>query len=353
MTEAVGRLVGRDRELERLRAVLGAPTSWPAALLLEGEAGAGKTALWTAGLELARGCRILRARPTGAEAQLAFSALGDLLEGLGDDALAELPGLQRRALEAALLIGEEEAPDADLRAVAVAVLSVLRRLAAERPVVLAVDDEQWLDAPTAAALTFALRRLRDEPVLVLAARRTASARAPVSGLAAAFEAGRVQRIAPGPLDLESLRRVLERELGVSWTRPVLVRIHATSGGNPLYALELARALARGDAAVPATLRGLLSERLSRLPTSAVEALAVAAACDQPDVTLLAAAMERDVAADVEAAAAAGIVVREGGRIRFAHPLLAAVAHAAAPEPRRREIHRRLAAVLQEPEQRAM
>lgn len=353
MSEAVGRVVGRDRELERLRAVLGAPSAWPAGVLLEGEAGAGKTALWTAGLELASGCRILRARPTGAEAQLAFSALGDLLEGIGDALLGELPGLQRRALEAALLIGEDDAPDADLRAVAVAVLSVLRRLAGERPLVVAVDDEQWLDAPTAGALTFALRRLRDEPVLVLVARRTASVPEPVSGLAAALDPGRVERIAAGPLELEPLRQLLERELGVSWTRPALVRIHATSGGNPLYALELARAPAPGEEAVPATLRGLLGERLSRLPPSAGETLAVAAACDQPDAAVLAAALEREVAADLETAAAAGIVVHEAGRIRFAHPLLAAAALDAAPEPRRRAIHRRLAEVLREPEQRAM
>ena len=115
---------------------------------------------------------ILRARPTGAEAQLAFSALGDLLDDV-PEGRARAAGLQRRALEAALLVGDEEEPDADLRAVAVAVLNALRRLAAEHPVVVAVDDEQWLDAPSAAALTFALRRLRDEPVLALLARRTA------------------------------------------------------------------------------------------------------------------------------------------------------------------------------------
>ena len=346
-------VVGRDRELERLRAVLDAPATWPAAVLLEGEAGAGKTALWTAAVALARDRLVLRARPSGAEAQLAFSALGDLLDGVPEAIVRELPGLQRRALEAALLVGDEEQPDADLRAVAVAVLSVLRRLAGERPVLVAVDDEQWLDGPSAAALTFALRRLRGEPVLALLARRTAGAAEPVVGLAAALEPARLQRIPVGPLELEPLRRLLEATLGVSWTRPVLVRIHATSGGNPLYALELARALARGDTAVPATLRGLLSDRLSRLPSSAVDLLAVAAACDQPDVAVLAAAAGRDVSGDLDAAVADGIVVFEGRRMRFAHPLLAAVAHAAVPERRRREIHRRLAEVLREPEQRAI
>ena len=150
------------------------------------------------------------------------------------------------------------------------------------------------------------------------------------------------------LELEPLRRLLESKLGVSWTRPVLVRIHATSGGNPLYALELARALARGDTAAPVTLRGLLSDRLSRLPPSAADLLAVAAACDQPDVAVLAAAAGRDVRGDLDAAVADGIVVFEGQRMRFAHPLRAAVAHTAAPEPRQREIHRRLAEVLRSP-----
>ena len=129
---------------------------------------------------------------------------------------------------------------------------------------LAIDDEQWLDGPSAAALTFALRR-----------------------------------IAVGPLELEPLRRLLETRLGVAWTRPVLVRILATSGGNPLYALELARALARGDPAVPATLRGLLSERLSRLPPGAADLLALAAAGDQPDLAVLAEAAGRDVTGDLD------------------------------------------------------
>ena len=346
-------VVGRDRELEQLRVVLDAPSAWPAALVLEGEAGAGKTALWTAALRLAGDRRVLRARPSGAEARLAFAALGDLLDGLPGAVRAGLPGLQRRALEAALLVADENEPDADLRAVGVAVLGVLRRLAADGPVIVAVDDEQWLDAPSAAALTFALRRLRDEPVLALMARRTPAGDAPVSGTATALEPGRSTRIAVGPLGLEPLRRMLESRLGVSWTRPALVRIHETSGGNPLYALELARALARGDPAVPATLRGLLSERLSRLPAGAADLLAFAAACDQPDVAVLAEATGRDVAADLDAAVADGIVVLEGARIRFAHPLLAAVAHEAAPERRRREIHRRLAGILREPEQRAM
>ena len=101
----------------------------------------------------------------------------------------------------------------------------------------------------------------------------------------------------GTLELEPLRRLLESSLGVSWTRPVLVWIHATSGGNPLYALELARALARGDTAVPATLRGLLSERLSRLPPCAEELLAHSRRrATSRTSPLLAAAAGRDVSA---------------------------------------------------------
>ena len=135
------------------------PSSLPGAAVLSGEAGIGKTTLWLAGIEAAaaRGYRILSSRPSEAETRFSFAGLTDLLGSAAGDVLPELPPIQRRALEAALLLGESEI-HADDRAVAAAFLGALRLLAGDSPLCLAVDDVQWLDAASLAAL-----RLRARP----------------------------------------------------------------------------------------------------------------------------------------------------------------------------------------------
>src|SRR3954454_805864 len=140
-------LIGRETELDSIGAFLDGTRVQPGALVLEGEAGAGKTALWLAGLGLARerGFRVLEARPAEAEAKLAFAALADLLEGVLDDVLPSLPAPQRGALRVALL-SERPGPEAlDERAVGMVLLGSLRAVAAAGPVVVAIDDVQWLD----------------------------------------------------------------------------------------------------------------------------------------------------------------------------------------------------------------
>lgn len=118
--------------------------------------------------------RVLVSRASEAEAKLSFTVLTDLLEPALNDVGDELPAPQRRALEAALLL-EDPAGGAklDARAVSLGALGALRALAVRTPVTLAIDDVQWTDAPSARALSFALRRLVNEPVTVVAARRTA------------------------------------------------------------------------------------------------------------------------------------------------------------------------------------
>jgi AAA ATPase domain len=173
------RLVGREEELGAIVRLLDAPDHLPgaayhlpAAAVLSGEAGIGKTALWLAGIDAAaaRGYRILSSRPSEAETQFSFAGLTDLLGDTAGDVLAELPPIQRRALEAALLLGEMEM-HADYRAVAAAFLGTLRLLAADAPVCLAVDDVQWFDAASLAALRSALARLDREPIAALLAVR--------------------------------------------------------------------------------------------------------------------------------------------------------------------------------------
>src|SRR5919204_2093739 len=172
----VGAPIGRDAELARLRAFLERrPEDGAAALVLEGEAGIGKTALWQATTEAAheRGFRVLQARPSEAERTLSFAGLADLL-GDAHELIEQLPPVQRRPLAVALLLEEADGPTPDRRAIGVALLTTLRTLAEERPLLLGIDDIQWTDPPTAAALAFALRRLADQPLCVVMAERTAS-----------------------------------------------------------------------------------------------------------------------------------------------------------------------------------
>jgi predicted ATPase len=162
-------LIGHQNDLDRLAAVINAARDGPAKLLLEGEAGVGKTALWRAAVERAHelGFRVIEARPVAAESDLSFAALGDLLSGLEDE-IGSLPAPQRRALRIALMLEEADGELAEPHAVGASILGLLRRLSGEKPLVIALDDIQWLDLPSVRALQFALRRLDKEPVLVLA-----------------------------------------------------------------------------------------------------------------------------------------------------------------------------------------
>ena len=190
-------LVGREEELAAIVRLLDAPEELPSAVVLWGEAGIGKTSLWLAGVKAAPayGCRILSARPAEAEARFSFAGLSDLLDDDADDVLPELPPIQRRALEAALLLGESEISAGD-RAVAEAFLRALRLLAADRPVCVAIDDVQWLDAASLAALRYALARLDREPIAAcwLSVARCQSGFAARSGRPAAI--GRRRRPEP-------------------------------------------------------------------------------------------------------------------------------------------------------------
>src|ERR671934_804783 len=289
----VGALLGRDVELALLRAFLERrPEDGAAALLLEGEAGIGKTAMWQATTEAAheRGFRVLRARPSEAERTLSFAALADLL-GDAHELIEQLPPVQRRPLAVALLLEEADGPAPDRRAIGVALLATLRTLAEERPLLLCIDDIQWIDPPTAAALAFALRRLADQPLCVVMAERAASDAALGHEVARALPC---ERLALGPLSLGAVGWLLQERLDSTFPRPILRRIYDHSGGNPFFALELARALRSRDAVlspadelpVPDDLERLLAERLERLPAETREPLAAVAALAEPTLEVV-------------------------------------------------------------------
>lgn len=356
-------LIGRQSETAVLESFLDDAGHRSTTLLIEGEAGIGKTRLWRQGVELARsrGVRCLITRPGGTDVKLAFAGLADLLRDVDETLIAGLPAPQRRALSVALLIDSDEGVPPEELAVAAAFLGVIRRLAMRAPVLVAVDDLQWLDPTSARLLEFALRRLDVEPVGALLTRRfdedTASPR-----IVEAVVEERRGRLHIGPLSLGGVHELVRTRLGLKLGRATLQRVHETSNGNPLFALQLVQALERVGTdvppgqplPVPADLRELIAARLRVLSGRARETLLVCAAVARPSLPLIRAAATDPgrVAADLEEAEAAGIVDLVDGEVRFTHPLLASVHMSSFSVARRRSLHRRLAEVARGREERA-
>jgi DNA-binding CsgD family transcriptional regulator len=352
-------IVGRTSERRRVVDFVDAVATGPAALLLEGEPGIGKTILWADGVAAAteRSYHVLSCRPVECETQLGYAALGDLLGGVPEKVLGKLPPPQRRAIDGALLRAEPEGEGALQRAVAVATLGVFRLLAREAPILLAVDDVQWLDQPSETALGFAVRRLVDERIGLLVARRTDPRAEPPLGLSQALPESRLFRLELPPFDRATLGQVVSERLDRTLPPPVLARLHRTTAGNPFYALEVGRALdgpeVGNELPIPASLQDLVGDRLASLTEPAREAVELAAALSRPTTLLIAAVMGvRRGPAAIDAATAAGVLESDGQRVRLAHPLLGSVAYARMSEAGRRKLHGRLATVIEDPEERA-
>jgi DNA-binding NarL/FixJ family response regulator len=355
-------ILGRDAEIGAVERFLDRVATTGGALVVDGEAGIGKTTIWREALHRAeqREFRVLVARPAEAEATLSYAALADLVAAPYAEVGTELPQPQRRALDMALLSAEEDG-QSDARTTAVGLLGILGALAARSPVVVAVDDAQWLDRASQRALEFAARRLPPR-VGILATRRTVGGAEAPLGLAGALPDERIERIVIGPLSAAALHHLIRSELGVAPTRPVLVRIESASGGNPFYALEIARSL-RGDAnepspgerlPIPDNLQELVTARTRALSPRAQDAALVAAALSRPTVATVVAALGApdEAEASILEAEEAGIFVAERARIRFSHPLLASAVYSAASHERRRQLHRHLAEVVSDAEERA-
>jgi DNA-binding CsgD family transcriptional regulator len=355
-------MFGREADRASVEAFLDGLAAGSAGLVVAGEAGIGKTTLWQEALEggRQRGFRVMVARPAESEARLSYSGLGDLLESVADDVLPALPEPQRRALEIALLKARDDGDPPDQRAVSVAVVSALRLLAATAPVVVAIDDVQWLDQSSARVLKFAVRRMGPAQVGFVVALRLASDLVEPLDLRGGGSGMRVGCIDIGPMRTQVLDQVVHAQLGERMARSMLLRVHRASGGNPFYALELARALrvretelAPGEPLpVPPDLQTLVEERLRGLPDEVRTALEVVAAVSQPTTALLASVLGPRAGGGVRAGVDAGLIRAEGGSVRLAHPLLGSVAYGRLPPKERRRLHRRIAAAVGDPEERA-
>ncbi|BBX19611.1 transcriptional regulator [Mycolicibacterium duvalii] len=332
----------------------------PSALILEGEAGIGKTTVWFAAIDRARqrGFTVLSARAAEAESVLAYAGLADVLGNVDAAAWAALPAPQTRALERVLSHSHDVSHETDQRAVAAGFCSLIDSLAGHAPVLLAIDDLQWLDPSSVHAVAFAARRLTAR-VGVLATERID----PASGSACSWlqlpRPEALERVKVGPLSLGGLSAVVSDRLGRSVSRPTMVRIAEISGGNPFYALELARAMevepAGAATGLPNTLADLVRARVGGLDSDVHEALLAAACMKEPTIDLIAGATDADTeetARLLEDAEDQGLVVIDGHQIRFAHPLLARGVYTGAGRSRRRTLHRRLAGLVEEPELQA-
>ncbi|HWO12719.1 MAG TPA: AAA family ATPase, partial [Polyangiaceae bacterium] len=325
------------------------------AMLLEGEPGIGKTSLWRSGLIEAQrsGKRVIESTPASGETQLAFSVLSDLLEVPLRDVASHLPRPQRRSLEVALLLAEDGG-EAQQRTVLSATLSTLRELSQRTPVLLAIDDMQWVDAASADALAFAIRRLGNAPVSFLGAKRPEAPTNRRSSLEAALvhrHAQEVERIGVQPLSMGALHDAIRGRLGVSFPPSVMQRIQETSGGNPFYALELARALAKhheplepgGVLPVPDTLQQIVGQRLDALSADAQSVLAYVALLSNPTMDAL---LASGLGSAINEPFRAGLLeMTSGDRVRFTHPLFASTVSARLTAPDRRALHAHLATLV--------
>ncbi len=326
-------VLSRASELRRLdELVSGLRAGGGGALVVRGDPGIGKTTLLDALAERAGdGVTVLRARGVETEAELAFAALSDLLGPLADR-LDALPAAQAAALAAALALGPP-APG-DRLAVCVATLGLLR--AAGGPVLLVVDDLQWLDAASRECVLYAARRAGDGLAAALATREDAAG---------------LPELRLGPLDAEASRELLRRSApGLSG--PAVAAVMAAAAGNPLALRELPAALsaeqragvAELDAPLPlgGRLHAAFAERIDELDAPARRALTVAAAYAGHDLATLSRACDvgRLVAAEER-----GLVRLGAAEVHFAHPLIRAAAYHGAGPAERRAAHAALAAAL--------
>ena len=331
--------MGRRVELAAVRDLLDTERGF-GALILEGEPGIGKTTLWLAGVRHAAesGATVLSARPTARETRLPYSALGDLVRAADSSVVEAVPEPLRSPVRAAALLDQSDVlPDA--RLVSRGTADLLRLIAQQGKLVVAVDDVQWLDDRSRGVLAYALRRLSDTNARVLLARR------PPAGASTEVEDSLSQPdldlVSVGPLSLSALHEILGERIGTSFQRPLLVRILRASGGNPYYALEIAREVARTGAGSEASLRlprdvtRLTANRILRLPAETRAALLHLALASHGQV--------RDPDGALRAAVDDGIVEIEfDGEARFTHPLVAAAVIDVATPAERREAHLALA-----------
>lgn len=366
-------IVGRDRESALLKEFV-ATLSSGSVFLLEGEAGIGKTTLWTRGVELAHNANamVLTAQPAESERDVAYAVLGDLLRFVDPENYEELPRPQRRALRIVALLDDADNVAIDARTVGVAVAGLFERLAADGSTLVAIDDAQWVDDESAAALSFAIRRQAKHRVSVLLARRTGSVLIGTPVEAGShdqlpFDLGRdgaptVVRVDLQGLEVGTVIELMSARSPRPLSRQVLRHLAEAARGNPFLAVQLTDASARSGRSdafptlpLPSNVGDLLTARIGSLEEPTANLLVTVAVIGQPSVAMVAAVldMETEAARDlIDGGVAQELLTVETGRVRCSHPLLASAIVQSASASTRRRIHRRVAEVTEDVEEQA-
>ena len=264
---------------------------------------------------------------------LSYVGLMELIQGLDDDVVQALPAPQARLLRVIL---RKEDPEAsfDRLSLNVAMVAAVRAVASAKPMLVAVDDAQWLDHPTAKTLAFVVRRLAGTSARIAVASRSNETVDLLVELARAMPEARFDTIRLGPIGPSELSRILRRAIGWAPAWPRVVRIAELSDGNPLYALELTRAFGRVQSSedlersLPDSVLELARSRIAKLPGRVREALELASVPRAPTLDLLRRLDSRalDLRDALATAERSGIVTLDGER----DPVLAS-------DPRRRRV----------------
>jgi DNA-binding CsgD family transcriptional regulator len=347
--------VGRSAELAVVSDALGGISSSGAALVIDGEAGIGKSTLLrvTADRATADGCRLLSCSGFQSQTEVGFAGIHELIHPLLGHA-AELPRRQHSALMTAF--GLEDGPAPDRLLISLAVLGLLEEAANQRRLLLIVDDVQWLDQSSLDVLAFVARRLTNAPLLLLCAER-----AGLGGPSGWLEG--LPRLPLGPLQPDDARQLLAHSLrqspggGDAYLEQSVLE---QANGNPLAVIELGAAFGeRGIGTVAFSGEPLpTSQRVERafmaqlgaLPESSRLLLLLIAAAHGTMAEIHAAARRLDMSLTEELAPLerAGLVTVGGTHIHIRHPLIRSTAYGAAPLLARATVHRALADAVTDP-----
>jgi len=344
-------LLGRDRELALLYALVDRIEEQGGALLVRGEAGIGKSALLAAakGRATHRGVTVVSTTGALSEAQLAFAGLHQLLLPLLGG-LDLLPDPQRRALEAAFGIAEGDTPDLFL--VGLATLGLVAERAAETPLLFLVEDAHWLDRPSSEVLQFVARRIESDPTVLLFAVR--------DGVPSLFDDAELSELPLDGLGEDASNALLDLA-AASLPADLRRRILEVAAGNPLALIELPAAAAQlgtrasqsGPLPLTARLEQTFASRLTTLGPG-VRRLLLLAALDDLDLAELSRAagtpLEPD---DLTPAVAAGLGTLDAGGFRFRHPLIVSAVTQAATADQLRSAHDALAEAFADEPDRAV
>ena len=349
-------LLGRDQERTLLRTILADVATHGQALVVRGGPGVGKSRLLTeiAGTARERGMSVLTATGVQSEADLPFAGLHQLLRPVRGRA-TELPAVQRAALDAAFGLTSEDAPEH--YRIAMAALDLLSEVATNAPLLLVVEDAQWLDRPTSEALAFLARRIESDPIILLAGIR--------DGYSSVLGDAGLPELRLAGLDNAKAAELLDA-VAPELPQTARSRILREAAGNPLALLEL-----------PALVRDYEDERWSPGPLPLTERLERAFAArvselpDQTRLVLLVAALDDGDEIDEILSTASGIAGRTLDRevaspavdariievgletFRFRHPLIRSAVAQSAGVAGRRRVHEALADVLaDQPDRRA-